>query len=165
MKIKCSYESCYQHFDSHDAMIKHKKKDPEHAYCRKCDIDCSDDMQLMIHQIESPKHSKLLGRIYFCQSLTTYSVCCPVCGMEVRLLPHHGIDYRLILLQFKSAGGRDRHVEVVGCFLLGSSSSILIRPSIMHPINVFPVEVARLSSLAPQHSCATSSPTSAKSSL
>ena len=61
MKVKCTYPSCYKHFDSEAAMIKHKKKDSEHAYCGKCDVDCDDDMQLMIHQIESSKHSKPCG--------------------------------------------------------------------------------------------------------
>lgn len=59
MKIKCSYAMCYKHFDSEAAMVKHKKEDPEHAYCSKCDVDCDDDMGYMIHQMESKRHSMM----------------------------------------------------------------------------------------------------------
>ena len=58
MKTKCTYPECFKHFETEDAMIKHKKKDPDHAYCKKCKLDCADDMFLLIHQIESPKHSR-----------------------------------------------------------------------------------------------------------
>ncbi|EXJ94427.1 hypothetical protein A1O1_02822 [Capronia coronata CBS 617.96] len=77
MKIKCTYEDCFRHFSSREAMIAHKTKDPNHSYCALCDVDCGDDMLLFIHQLGTSAH-----------------ICCPVCAQE-----------------FKSAGGRDRHVE------------------------------------------------------
>lgn len=39
-------------------MITHKKKDPTHSYCARCDVDCADDMLLFIHQLGSSAHSK-----------------------------------------------------------------------------------------------------------
>ncbi|KEF52900.1 uncharacterized protein A1O9_10806 [Exophiala aquamarina CBS 119918] len=65
MKVKCTYKDCFKHFSSRDAMISHKKKDPDHSYCDRCDVDCEDDMLYFIHQLGSPAHN-----------------CCPVCGTE-----------------------------------------------------------------------------------
>jgi hypothetical protein len=59
MKVKCTYENCFKHFSSTDAMIAHKKKDPNHSYCERCDVDCEDDMLYFIHQLGSSAHSKL----------------------------------------------------------------------------------------------------------
>ncbi|EXJ84839.1 hypothetical protein A1O3_05513 [Capronia epimyces CBS 606.96] len=102
MKIKCTYENCFKHFSSKEAMISHKRKDPNHSYCALCDVDCDDDMLLFIHQLGSSAH-----------------ICCPVCAQE-----------------FKSTGGRDRHVEqshrtaqkleCAGCRALFSSASALM---------------------------------------
>jgi hypothetical protein len=66
-KIKCSYEDCFRHFKSEEAMRKHKEKDPDHFYCKRCDFDAEDDVSYLIHQIEGSngKH-----------------ICCPVCGEE-----------------------------------------------------------------------------------
>jgi len=57
-KVKCTYEDCPKRFASVDSMIKHKVKDPDHDYCKRCDVDCEDDMAYLIHQIQSPKHSE-----------------------------------------------------------------------------------------------------------
>lgn len=59
-KIECTYENCYRRFDSVESMKKHKAKDPAHCdfYCNKCDEDCNDDTEYLIHQIISPKHSR-----------------------------------------------------------------------------------------------------------
>lgn len=70
-KIQCTFEECYQLFDTVEAMKKHKAKadDEVHEhYCKKCDEDCEDDIAYLIHQIQSRKHSKLL-------SLTSHSLC------------------------------------------------------------------------------------------
>jgi hypothetical protein len=39
-------------------MKAHKKKEPSHEYCHRCDVDCEDDSDLLIHMIESGRHSK-----------------------------------------------------------------------------------------------------------
>jgi hypothetical protein len=58
-KIKCTYKECFSYFETRESMIKHKKKDPEHAYCAKCDLDFEDDIEMMEHEIRSNKHSNL----------------------------------------------------------------------------------------------------------
>ncbi|OAL40342.1 hypothetical protein AYO20_00078 [Fonsecaea nubica] len=67
MKIKCTFEDCFKHFDSRQAMLRHKEKDPRHSYCKLCDVDCANDMFLFIHQLGSPAH-----------------ICCPVCACEFK---------------------------------------------------------------------------------
>lgn len=64
-KIKCTYEDCFKHFKTELAMKKHKEKDPDHFYCKRCNVDCEDDTEFLIHQIISPKH-----------------IACPTCGAE-----------------------------------------------------------------------------------
>ena len=55
--IKCTYEGCFKRFKDNEAMIKHKIKEPAHDYCKRCDQDCNDDLDFLIHQISSPNHS------------------------------------------------------------------------------------------------------------
>jgi hypothetical protein len=57
-KVKCTYEDCFKHFDNQQSMIRHKVKDPNHSYCKTCDVDCADDMYFFIHQLASPNHSE-----------------------------------------------------------------------------------------------------------
>lgn len=67
-KIECTFQDCYQRFASVDAMRKHKAKMSEKGddihdfYCKKCDEDCSDDVERLIHQISSPKHSESIAK-------------------------------------------------------------------------------------------------------
>ncbi|KIW60663.1 hypothetical protein PV05_00864 [Exophiala xenobiotica] len=61
MKVKCTYEDCFKHFSTQRAMITHKEKDPDHSYCKLCDVDCEDDMHLFIHQLGTPAHSRISG--------------------------------------------------------------------------------------------------------
>ena len=58
-KIKCTYRDCFKHFDTKEKMIRHKVKEPDHSYCKVCDVDCENDMLYFIHQLASPAHSKL----------------------------------------------------------------------------------------------------------
>lgn len=64
-KVKCTYEDCFKRFKTEEAMKKHKTKDPDHFYCKRCDHDCEDDMDYLYHQIVSYKH-----------------IACPQCGTE-----------------------------------------------------------------------------------
>jgi hypothetical protein len=57
-KVKCTYEDCHRHFADEKAMIRHKMSDPNHSYCKLCNVDCEDDMYLFIHQLASPQHSE-----------------------------------------------------------------------------------------------------------
>ena len=38
--VKCTYPSCTRAFRSVREMKNHKRNDPEHDYCNKCDVDC-----------------------------------------------------------------------------------------------------------------------------
>jgi hypothetical protein len=41
-------------------MKAHKRREPSHEYCHKCNVDCEDDLDLLIHMIESGRHSKAI---------------------------------------------------------------------------------------------------------
>jgi len=56
--IKCSYEDCYQSFDTKEEMIRHKKYSEEHEYCSKCDLDCEDLDAYVLHKITAPLQHK-----------------------------------------------------------------------------------------------------------
>lgn len=65
--IQCSLNGCFLRFPSVEAMKKHKTKmkknqndDIHDFYCERCDWDCEDDVEYLIHQIQSPKHSTQL---------------------------------------------------------------------------------------------------------
>lgn len=53
-------------------MMMHKKKEPNHEYCHKCDVDCEDDSDLLIHMIESGKHSKRRARSLPCRLMADH---------------------------------------------------------------------------------------------
>jgi Zinc finger, C2H2 type len=84
-RVKCTYQECFRYFSNEKDMKAHKKKEPSHEYCHKCDVDCEDDSDLLIHMIESGKHSKRLTGFFFRPTLTFASqVVCPMCGMEFK---------------------------------------------------------------------------------
>ncbi|KAK5049068.1 hypothetical protein LTR84_005491 [Exophiala bonariae] len=91
MKIKCTYANCFKHFDTKKAMIAHKKRDPDHSYCERCDVDCDDDMLYFIHQLGSQAHN-----------------CCPVCGTEF-----HSVAARDIHVE--QMHRQSQKLECVGC--------------------------------------------------
>ena len=94
MAINCTYDDCPKTFKTGDAMVKHKVKDPVHSYCKKCDVDCKDDLEYLIHQIESSNHGELALESNLL--ISRLPVACPICGRE-----------------FQSKSGRDSHVELV----------------------------------------------------
>lgn len=94
-KFPCTYPDCAKSFASLKEMKLHKQLDPDHDYCKKCDVDCASWVDLTGHKVaamapflegqmkdsdESPKH-----------------IVCEFCGQD-----------------FKSFGGRKRHREQVG---------------------------------------------------
>lgn len=87
-------------FSNEKDMKTHKKKEPSHEYCHRCDVDCEDDAELLIHMIESDRHRKsataasLPDTMANCEPLI---VVCPICGIE-----------------FKSNGGLESHISQVG---------------------------------------------------
>jgi hypothetical protein len=39
-------------------MVQHKIKEAAHDYCKRCDMDCEDDVAYLIHQMNNPRHSE-----------------------------------------------------------------------------------------------------------
>jgi hypothetical protein len=50
--VKCNIDGCYQSFDSEKEMKRHKLDDPTHFYCKKCDVDCKDWVDLIEHKVD-----------------------------------------------------------------------------------------------------------------
>ena len=98
--IKCTYRDCFRYFSSERDMKIHKKKEPSHEYCHKCDVDCEDDAELLIHMIESDKHSKALAIRIVLLAWWSMLVVCPMCGME-----------------FKSNAGLEAHIPQASIWL------------------------------------------------
>lgn len=94
-KVKCTYPDCVRSFDTVKEMKGHKLSDPDHNYCKKCDVDCGDWDDFTQHKVnamapwledgdkkgsgENPKH-----------------IVCEFCGED-----------------FKSFGGRKLHRKQV----------------------------------------------------
>ncbi|KAL4871106.1 hypothetical protein BDV12DRAFT_194752 [Aspergillus spectabilis] len=109
-RIPCSFSNCKLFFPTLKAMKKHKSADAEHDYCRKCDLDCDTEEQLLIHMIKSDKH-----------------IVCPVCAIEFgseggrdgHIRQFHRTSQNLACygckLPFRSAAGLMRHIENGEC--------------------------------------------------
>ncbi|KAL5119616.1 hypothetical protein ACEQ8H_002462 [Pleosporales sp. CAS-2024a] len=87
-RVRCTFEGCYQSFDTVKLMKRHKKYTDDHDYCHVCDKDFSDFASYTFHKITEPdKHGKA----------------CRVCGDEFKseagLKRHidlsHKVDQRL----------------------------------------------------------------------
>ncbi|KAK3680198.1 hypothetical protein LTR78_000575 [Recurvomyces mirabilis] len=50
-RVQCTYSDCIAEFDDQAAMNKHKKHDPDHDYCKKCDIDFDDFEAFTQHKV------------------------------------------------------------------------------------------------------------------
>lgn len=58
-QVECTYDHCDETFFNIKDMQRHKRDADMHFYCKKCDIDFSDDMQHIMHRvITRKKHSK-----------------------------------------------------------------------------------------------------------
>ena len=68
----------------------HKDSEPEHEYCYKCDVDCEDDSALLVHMIESCRHSEFETSELLSdpKHLTDYSqLFAPSVAMSSRAMP------------------------------------------------------------------------------
>ncbi|KAF7506225.1 hypothetical protein GJ744_012117 [Endocarpon pusillum] len=90
-RLKCTYKDCFRYFSNEKDMIMHKKKEPSHEYCHKCDVDCEDDSDLLIHMIESGKH-----------------IVCPMCGVEFK--SNAGLESHI-----PQAHQQSQNLKCVGC--------------------------------------------------
>lgn len=92
--VKCTYGHCSMRFDTEREMKYHKKNDPEHFYCKRCNVDCVDFEDLTQHKVDMmrpwlEKQTRPAGE-------SPQHIVCEFCGKD-----------------FKSFGGRKLHREQV----------------------------------------------------
>ncbi|KAF1918524.1 hypothetical protein BDU57DRAFT_445196 [Ampelomyces quisqualis] len=118
LKVKCTYDDCYDSFDTESAMKRHKKYSDEHDYCHKCDEDFPDFEAFAFHKILRPdEHDKA----------------CRVCGDEFKSLSgmrrhielNHKVDQKLICIgchkPFYRACLFIEHLEFGHCDVISAS--------------------------------------------
>ena len=96
LNVQCTYEDCSKWFETEKLMKKHKKDDPAHAYCKRCDVDCLDWEDLTRHKAELMQpwlEGKMKDRG---PDEHPVHITCEFCGED-----------------FKSFGGRKLHREQV----------------------------------------------------
>lgn len=90
-EIKCTYADCNKHFHTEKEMIRHKLSEPEHNYCKKCDVDCTSWDDLTQHKV-----SLMAGfwndKVARESGASPKHITCEFCGED-----------------FKSFGGRKKH--------------------------------------------------------
>ncbi|KAK4539967.1 hypothetical protein LTR36_009937 [Oleoguttula mirabilis] len=89
-KIKCTYGDCNKRFNSEKEMKGHKLSEPEHNFCKKCNVDCTSWEDLTQHKVSMMSefmHDKLRE-----PDAAPKHITCEFCGED-----------------FKSFGGRKRH--------------------------------------------------------
>ena len=100
--IPCTKPGCLQRFATSKEMKAHKKHDPEHFYCRRCDVDCEDWNDFTKHKVDAMM--PYLEKIVRARDVPPAHVVCELCGMD-----------------FETFGGRKLHRAQVSapccCFL------------------------------------------------
>lgn len=94
-KIKCTKPDCEMLFTTEKEMKNHKKYDPEHFYCKRCNVDCEDWETLTKHKVDVMA-PWLEGRIKPSEDEKPEHIVCEFCGED-----------------FKSFGGRKLHRKQV----------------------------------------------------
>ncbi|KAI9794947.1 MAG: hypothetical protein M1833_007321 [Piccolia ochrophora] len=87
----CTFPQCMATFDSERLLKNHKINNPDHVYCKICDLDFVDDDMLLIHKIESEKH-----------------ITCIVCSEDFRSMGGRDLHYE----QMHSA---KQNIKCIGC--------------------------------------------------
>lgn len=94
-RIRCTKPDCEMLFATEKQMRKHKRDDPEHFYCYKCDVDCDDWEDLTRHKVDMMA-PYIERRIIATPDDMPKHIVCEFCGED-----------------FKSIGGRKLHRETV----------------------------------------------------
>lgn len=50
--VPCTIPGCSHSFNTEKEMKRHKRDEPTHFYCKKCDVDCEDWMALVEHKVQ-----------------------------------------------------------------------------------------------------------------
>ncbi|KAH8724085.1 hypothetical protein GQ44DRAFT_683881 [Phaeosphaeriaceae sp. PMI808] len=117
-RIKCTYDNCFELFDTVVVMKNHKRYSDEHDYCHKCDEDFADYEAYAFHKVSRPdKHNKA----------------CRVCGDEFKSLSglnrhielNHKVNQKLICIgcqkSFQRASHYTKHLEFGNCSVISTS--------------------------------------------
>ena len=96
LKFKCTYDECTKRFETEKEMKRHKANEPEHAYCKKCNVDCDDWEHLVQHKVDAMQ-PWVQGKLKRNKGTSPVHICCEFCGED-----------------FKSFGGRKIHRMDVG---------------------------------------------------
>ncbi|KAK5115847.1 hypothetical protein LTR85_009441 [Meristemomyces frigidus] len=88
--FKCTYVGCNKHFNTEKEMKTHKLSEPEHNYCKKCDIDCKSWDDLTQHKVSMM--SEFMHDKDRLPESSPKHITCEFCGED-----------------FKSFGGRKKH--------------------------------------------------------
>ena len=100
LNVKCTYPDCMKYFKTEKEMKGHKLLEPEHNYCKKCNVDCKDWEDLIQHKVMAMTPF-LEGRMKHNEDENPKHIVCEFCGVD-----------------FKSFGGRKRHREQVSHYHL-----------------------------------------------
>lgn len=94
-QFECTYAGCQKRFDTIKEMKRHKVNEPEHNFCKKCDVDCDDWEALTQHKVDAMT-PWLEGSMRHHKEESPNHIVCEWCGMD-----------------FKSFGGRKIHIAQV----------------------------------------------------
>lgn len=95
LNVQCTYPECSKWFATEKEMKRHKKDDPDHYYCKRCNLDCLDWDDLVAHKVEKMA-PWLEGKMTPDSGESPLHIVCEFCGED-----------------FKSFGGRKAHREQV----------------------------------------------------
>lgn len=95
LNVKCTYSDCSKYFETEKLMKAHKLAEPEHNYCKKCNVDCKDWEHLTLHKVAAMQPF-LDGKMKDNPDELPKHIVCEFCGID-----------------FKSFGGRKLHREQV----------------------------------------------------
>ncbi|BDD55272.1 hypothetical protein MAP00_000810 [Monascus purpureus] len=114
--VRCTYSDCPEVFASVREMKAHKIRDPEHDYCRRCDLDFEDEERLLLHKLKMNTIEQRNDHI-----------ACPICGVDFKsdggrafhIRQNHRADQDLVCCgcqeHFKTASALVRHIEFDEC--------------------------------------------------
>jgi len=92
--IKCTKPNCHQRFHTVKNMKRHKVDDPNHFYCKKCNVDCEDWVALTQHKVSMMAPWLDPRMKHAADEKGPLHITCEFCGMD-----------------FQSFGGRRVHRE------------------------------------------------------
>ena len=94
-RVECTYYFCRKAFPNEKQMKRHKKAEPDHFYCKKCDVDCKDWEDELQHKVNAMQPF-LENRMKDEPDAKLMHIVCEFCGKD-----------------FGSFGGRKLHRQQV----------------------------------------------------